>query len=103
MFDATHFMKEEDFMEKCCYCGEKLPRIDWKTMHQSHADYKTIECACGKENKITLNVKDTTHAKWIEEELLKVHQRKEKSSASIEVLKHRQHPLLEERVEKNQK
>lgn len=100
MFDARILMKEEDFSEHCSYCGEKLNKSEWETVHYSHAWYKVMDCSCGKENKVTLDFKNTAHAKWIEEEILHLHKRKQQITARIEPVKHKQHPSLEEKVEK---
>lgn len=98
MVDVTSLLKEEDFRDKCTYCGCSIKAEDWETIHYTHANYKVIQCSCGRGNKITLDAANQSHCSWIEQEVLKKHPKKGRTNSSLEPVKHKQHPLLEDKV-----
>ena len=78
MVDVTSLLKEEDFQEKCTYCSCSLKDEDWRIVQYNHADYKVIQCSCGRGNKITLDHKNAKHCSWIEREVMNKHRPQKK-------------------------
>ncbi len=66
-----HLLKEDDFKEKCAYCGSELNEEEWKEIHDSRIQYHNITCECGKRNTIRIDSKDVNHNKWAQDEFMK--------------------------------
>lgn len=95
MFDVKAIMKEKDFKDICGYCSCAIKKEDWETVHHTHAAYKTIKCSCGRDNQITLDPTDKTHCSWLEQEVLKKHQKKEKGRSRLEVITKNNHAIMD--------
>ncbi|MCP3684909.1 MAG: hypothetical protein GY861_19785 [bacterium] len=48
------------------YCGRTIDRDKWKSEFISELHYKTMECECGKKNKIIVHFHGSGHDNWSE-------------------------------------